>query len=300
MAAIFDVSVRTIYRDVEALCAAGVPLYTEVGRNGGIRIDPSYRVAGLPRLDTDEARALLFAVVPAIADQLGFDAAVADRTLMPAMESSAEAAARVVRDRLLVEPTHWFVPPDSTPALAEVASAVWESREVRLVYRGVDVVVQPLGLILKGDAWYALGRARHGSVLEERLYRLSRVDKVEPLDHRFDRPADFDLATAWSARRQAFLDSIPEILVTVRVAPGAEPLLTMLDEGAPDLPLPADVERDERGWARLQLRFERSQDGAARQLLRLGADVEVLQPPELRERLAEEAGRLSRLYHVDV
>ena len=78
------------------------------------------------------------------------------------MEPSAETAARAVRDRLLVEPTHWFVPPDDTPALAGVATAVWEPREARLVYRGTDVVVQPLGVILKGDKWYLLGLARSG------------------------------------------------------------------------------------------------------------------------------------------
>ena len=296
LAAALDVSVRTVYRDVEALSAAGVPIYTEVGRNGGIRIDPSYRIAGLPRLDATEARGVLFAVVPAIAAQLGFDAAAADRTLLPAMESSAETAARVVRDRLLVEPTHWFVPPDDTPALADVARAVWESREVRLVYRGTDLVVQPLGLILKGYTWYLLGRARRSSERPFRLFRLSRIDAVELLDHRFHRPPDFDLAAAWAARRQAFLDSIPEYFVTVRVSPAAEPLLALLDEGTrPELPLPADVARDEHGWARLRLRFERP-DSAARHLLRLGADVEVMEPPELRERMSNAAVRLAALY----
>lgn len=295
LAAAFEVSVRTVYRDVEALCTAGVPIYTAVGRNGGIRIDPSYRVAGLPRLDATEARGVLFAVVPAIADQLGFDAAAAARTLLPAMEASAESAARVVRDRLLVEPTHWFAPPDDTPALADIARAVWDSCEVRLVYRGTDVVVQPLGLILKGDKWYLLGRARRGVERQSRLFRLSRVDAVELLDHRFDRPPGFDLAAAWAARRQAFLDSIPEYFVTVRVAPAAEPLLALLEGMAPELPLPADVERDEHGWSRLRLRFERP-DSAARHLLRFGADVEVLDPPELRERLADAAVRLAALY----
>jgi predicted DNA-binding transcriptional regulator YafY len=293
LAAALEVSVRTIYRDVEALGAAGVPIYTEVGRNGGIRIDPSYRVAGLPRLDAAEARGLLFAVVPAIADQLGFDPASADRTLLPAMEPASETAARIVRDRLLVEPTHWFVPPDDTPALADVARAVWEAREARLTYRSTAVVVQPLGLVLKGHTWYLLGRERRGA---ERLFRLSRIDAVELSDHRFERPPGFDLAAAWAERRQAFLDSIPEYFVTVRVAPGAEPLLAMLDEATPELPLPDDVERDEHGWARLRLRFERTDRATARHLLRLGADVEVLGPPELRRRMANAADGLAALY----
>ena len=82
----------------------------------------------------------------------------------------------------------------------------------------------------------------------------------------------------------------------MRVAPGAESLLALLDEGAPDLPLPAGVERDEHGWARLRLRFERGVDGVARHLLQLGGGVEVLNPAELRERMAGAAVELAALY----
>lgn len=298
LAAALEVSIRTVYRDVEALSAAGVPIYTEVGRNGGIRIDPAYRIAGLPRLDAADARGVLFAVVPAIAEQLGLDAAAVDHTLLPAMERSTEIAARVVRDRLLVEPTHWFVPPDDTPALAEIAQAVWESREVELRYRGTVVVVDPLGLILKGSTWYLLGQARRDAERPYRLFRLSRIEAVDLRDIRFARPPDFDLAAAWAEHRQTFLASLPQYLVTVRVAPGAESRLALLDEGAPELPLPAAVERDEHGWARLRLRFERTPAGAARHLLRLGAELEVLDPPELRELMMETVTGLAALYDV--
>lgn len=296
LAEAFEVSVRTIYRDVEALSAAGVPVHTEVGRNGGIRIDPSYRVAGLPRLDPEEARGVLFAVVPAIAAQLGFDATAADRALLPAMEVRAEGAARAVQERLLVEPAHWFVVPDDVPALPTVARGVWEARELRLAYRGRGVVTQPLGLILKGGTWYLLGRARAAAPGDTRLFRLSRIEEADLLDHRFDRPPGFDLAAAWEERRASFLDSLPSYEVAVRIAPEAEALLPLLDEGAPDLPLAADVDRDAHGWARLRLRFERTEEATARHLLQLGAGVVVDEPVSLRRRLAEEAAMLARRY----
>ena len=257
-AAAFEVSVRTVYRDVEALCAAGVPIHTVVGRNGGIRIDPSYRLAGLSRLDATEAPGVLFAVVPAIADPL-----VRCARRHAGAGRSCHGCVGVLRSQL--------------------------------VYRGTDVVVQPLGLILKGDKWYLLGLARGGAERQARLFRLSRVDAVEVLDHRFDRPPGFDLAAAWAARRRAFLDSIPEYFVTVLVAPAAEPLLALLEGTGPPLPLPADIERDEHGWARLRLRFDR-RDSAARHLLRFGADIEALDPPELRECMAVAAVRLAALY----
>ncbi|MEE8602775.1 helix-turn-helix transcriptional regulator [Euzebya tangerina] len=292
----FAVSVRTVYRDVEALRAAGVPVFTEVGRAGGIRIDPAYRIAGLPRLDLTEARSVLFAVVPAIADQLGFDAGVADRALLPAMETSAEHAARVVRDRLLVEPTHWFEPPEQTPALAEVARAVWASRELRLTYREDVMEVRPLGLIFKGNTWYLLAQpVRSG---RNRLLRLSRISQADVLSRRFARPEDFDLATAWTQQRESFLERMrPTYRTQVRVAPTAEPLLATLAEARPELPLPPVTRRDGRGWAELVLHFDDG-DRATSQLLRFGADLEVLGPAELRVRMQQTAARLAQLYEA--
>lgn len=295
LAEALEVSVRTIYRDVEALGAAGVPLYAEVGRNGGIRIDPAYRIAGLPRLQAAEARSILFAIVPAIAEQLGFDTAAAERTLLPAMERSSESAARIVRERLLVEPTHWFLPPDDTPRLAEVATAVWETRELQLTYRGRDLLAQPLGLILKDRYWYLLARARPSGGRPLRLFRVSRIEYAEALPQRFEPPRDFDLAAAWAELREAFLAQLPEYFVSVRVAPAAEPLLALLDEGRPELPLPADTARDATGWALLDLRFEQPET-AARHLLRLGPEVEVLAPADLRARMTAAATGLAALY----
>lgn len=295
LAEALEVSVRTIYRDIEALSAAGIPVYTETGRTGGVRIDPSYRVAGLPRIDPLEARAVLFAAVPAIAERLGLDGRAADRTLLPALERSSETAARVVRDRLLVEPSHWFVEPEPTPALVEIARAVWESVEVCLTYRDTRVVVEPWGLVLKGDTWYLLGKVSRAG---ERLFRISRVDEVELRSRHFQRPDDFDLAGSWQSLRDSFVTSLPSFAARVRVAPDAEWMLGTLDQtGRPALPLPTDTPRDPEGWAELDLRFERMQR-AVRQLLPFGAGVEVLDPPPLRELMVEAARDLAALYEV--
>jgi predicted DNA-binding transcriptional regulator YafY len=296
LAEALGVSVRTVYRDVEALSAAGVPVWTETGRNGGVRLDPSYRVAGLPRLDAEEARAVLFAAVPVLAQQLGLEDAAVEQTLLPAMTASAETAARAVRERLLVDPSHWFVPTDDVSALAELSRAVWESRVVDCVYRDEPLRVRPLGLVLKGSTWYAVVRA--GPTVERpfRLLRLSRVRDVEVRAERFVRPSDFDLGATWSTVRADFLASLPAYPVVLRVPPEGEWVLRLLDEGVrPPLPLPDDVERDPDGAALVTVDLERI-DRAARQVLRLGPDVEVLAPSELRDRLAADAARLVALY----
>jgi predicted DNA-binding transcriptional regulator YafY len=276
LAARLEVSVRTIYRDVEALAAAGVPLYSEPGRNGGIRLSNDYRM-GSPRLDDAESRAALAAAVPSVARDLDLDAA---------------------GERLLIEPGDWFKRRDEVPALVDVARGVWECRELRIGYRSAaresTRVIRPLGLVLKGDAWYVLARSRRGG---DRVYRISRIDEVTLLPHRFDRPNGFDLSAAWTHRKQEFTASIPRYDARVRVAPDAERLLAVLQEGTPSLPLPPETPRDRDGWAELRLRFERP-ESAARLLLQLGAGIEVLDPPELRTLMRTHAESLHALYRT--
>jgi predicted DNA-binding transcriptional regulator YafY len=281
LAATLEVSVRTVYRDIEALAAAGVPLRTETGRRGGVVLEAGYRMGDLTGLDESEARRMVLAAVPGAAGDLGVE-------LGPSAHS--------VRERLLIEPEDWFTERDDVPWLVDVARGVWEGRELRIDYRSKArtsaQVVRPLGLVLKGRAWYLIARTRRGA---DRTFRVSRLLEVSVLAHTFDRPDGFDLAEAWATSTREFAASRPRYPVTVRVAPEGERLLGLLQEGTPPLPLAADVPRDASGWAELRLRFERPAS-AARLLLQLGADVEVLDPPELRDLVAEAARGLAALY----
>ena len=135
-------------------------------------------------------------------------------------------------------------------------------------------MVRPLGLVLKGHAWYLIARTRRGA---QRTFRVSRIVDVAVLAHTFERPEDFDLGEAWASSTRDFIASIPRYMVDVRVSPEAERFLGVLQEGTPELPLADDVERDAEGWARLRLRFERPRS-AARLLLQLGPGIEVLAP----------------------
>ena len=297
LAAALEVSVRTVYRDIEALSAAGVPVYAEPGRGGGIRLQAGYRVGGVPHMDVGAARGLALAAVPGAAAALGLDPATGDEQVLGSMDAAAEEAARTVRDRVLIEPDEWWATKEPVPFLVDVAHGVWEARELRLTYRSAsgragDRVIQPLGLVLKGDTWYLLARSRGG---HDRMYRVSRIAGVVVLPHRFERPAGFSLADAWAARKSEFAASIPTYFATVRVAPEGEPLLHLLQEGTPPLPLPTDIPRDGDGWATLRLRFERPAS-AARLLLQLGAAAEVVDPPELRDLMVGATKGLAELY----
>ena len=296
LAEALEVSTRTVYRDVAALAAGGVPVYTEQGRRGGVRLLETFDGGWSGALGGEDARALVLAGVPAVATSVGLDPDAAQVRLASALSGTARRAVRDVRDRILVETEPWWGRQPAEPCLPQLASAVWGSREVRIEYErsrdGRSKVVRPLGLVLKGNVWYVIADDRRGA---RRTYRVSRVGVAEVLPHRFDRPTGFDLAATWAARKDEFVASIPAYPVEVRVSPAGRRLLGLLQEGTPPLPLADDLPADDDGWTRLSLTFERP-DSAARLLLQLGGDLEVLAPIELRRLMAEAARALAATY----
>jgi predicted DNA-binding transcriptional regulator YafY len=295
LAETLEVSVRTVYRDITALAAAGVPVYSEPGRNGGVRLLDTFDAEWTGALGSDDARALVLAGVPAVAASVGLDANSAQAKLVNALAGPAGRAVTEVRDRLLVETEPWWGSQPAEPHLPQLARAVWESREIRIEY-STDRrprVVRPLGLILKGNAWYVIADNQRGA---RRMFRVSRIRAADVLPHVFDRPAGFDLAATWTERKAEFAAAIPTYPVEVRVSPSGRRLLGLLQEGTPPLPVADDVPTHPDGWTRLSLRFERP-ESAARLLLQLGGDIEVLAPRELRCLMGDAATALSALYH---
>ncbi|MBO0728992.1 MAG: WYL domain-containing protein, partial [Acidimicrobiaceae bacterium] len=138
--------------------------------------------------------------------------------------------------------------------------------------------------------WYLVAHSR--SSTDDRLYRVSRITEVVRLPHGFERPDDFALDRAWHVRKEAFAAGIPHFVVMARVSEAGRHLVHLLQEGTPSSPLP---DPDDDGWTTLTLRFERL-DAAARLLLQLGADIEVVEPGELRDLIRVEVGRLQQLY----
>jgi predicted DNA-binding transcriptional regulator YafY len=290
-----EVSVRTVYRDVAALAAAGVPVYSEPGRGGGIRLLETFDSGWVGALGADDARALVLAGVPAVASSVGLDADTAQAKLVSALAGPAGRAVDELRNRLLVETEPWWGPQPAEPHLGSLARGVWESREVRIDYErspGRSRVIRPLGLILKANTWYVIAAHARG---DDRMYRVSRIQSAVLLPHHFDRPTDFDLATAWMERKSEFSAAIPTYPVDVRVSPDGRRLLAILQEGAPPLPLPDATPTDRDGWALIRLTFERL-ESAARLLLQLGGEIEVLAPQRLRDHLKEAAANLTALY----
>lgn len=299
LAAELEVSVRTVYRDVESLAGAGIPVYGDRGPDGGYRLLDGYRTR-LTGLTREEAESLFLAGLPGPAAELGLGAVVAAAELkvLAALPPELSAGAGRIRERFHLDAPGWFHDVDETPHLAAVAAAVWNQRRLRVRYRRwdrsseVDRVLEPLGVVLKGGTWYLIARVDN----QDRTYRVSRILELETLDERFERPAEFDLSEFWQAWSQRFETSVYRGQAIVRLSPRAVQRLSVLVPPATSrAALESADAPDEHGWRQATYPIE-SVDHALTELLQFGADVEVLAPLELRERIVHSARELTTLY----
>jgi predicted DNA-binding transcriptional regulator YafY len=297
LASELEVSVRTVYRDVEALALAGVPIYAERGPAGGVRLVDGYRTR-LTGMTTEEAEALFLSGLPGPAAQLGLGTVVAAARLkvMAALPPELRTRAARIQARFHLDAPGWFQQAEPLPSLELLASAVWESREVAVTYRREEHVerrrLAPLGLVLKGGTWYLVARSKG----EPRTFRVSRIE--DPLlGDAFERPADFDLAAFWAASTARFEEAQAPVDVTVKVQPGCRDAL----ERAIGPTAAATIRRVGRpgadGTEMVRFRHE-SLDFAYLDLLRLADRAEALAPPELRDRLIATARGLAERYGV--
>jgi predicted DNA-binding transcriptional regulator YafY len=277
-----EVSERTVHRDIESLAAAGVPVEAVRGPAGGYRLAGGYRTR-LTGLTADEAEALFAAGMPGPAAELGLggELAAARLKLLAALPQELQERATRASRLFHLDTRGWFRAEDTVPHLPPLAAAVWQGCRARIRYREAGAVVQrtidPLGLVLKGGAWYLVARRSAGM----RVYRVSRVAAVRPLGEAFERPSDFELAAFWEQWSRSFEETLPRVQVTVRVHEDVRRWL------------PGEPRVDEDG--RAVVAFAHLGD-AYRELLRFGSQVEVLEPVELRERIAATSRDVAAMY----
>jgi predicted DNA-binding transcriptional regulator YafY len=290
-----EVSVRTIHRDVEELSAAGVPVYAERGPLGGIRLVDGYRTR-LTGMTADEAEALFLAGLPGPAAQLGLGTVVAAAQLkvMAALPPELRSRASRLVQRFHLDAAGWFQANEEVPHLATLSTAVWEGRNVAVDYDRGDVVSRtlgPLGLVLKGGVWYVVA-AVDGQI---RTYRASRVVGARLLDEPVDRPEDFDLAAFWVESSAAYERDQPTIVVDVRVREDQAWRLNQVFGRGTVAGAEQVEEPDHPGTLRLRLRLGYPEEVPGL-LLAVGHNLEVIGPPEIREKVVMLATRIADRY----
>jgi len=284
-----EVSVRTIYRDVEALAAAGVPIYAEPGRNGGVRLMEGYRT-DLSGLSLGEAELVpLLGLGDALAG-LGFETSVAqtEAKVLSALPDAQRERAEQFRRRIHVDLSAWWHGTEQVPHLETLTEAAFAGRRVRVRYRRggdgkvVSRTLDALGLVLKSGVWYLVAATGQH---EPRTYRAARVLEAEVTDQHAGVRPEFDLASFWNARSSEFQQTGAEYKVVVRARPDAARTLRNDYE--------ADTTFDE--WTTIDLTFGHFEH-ALRRLLSFGPAVEVVEPTELRQAVADSLREAATLY----
>ncbi|TMF19240.1 MAG: WYL domain-containing protein [Chloroflexi bacterium] len=281
-----EVSRRTVFRDLDALSGAGVPVATERGPNGGAYLLNGYRT-DLTGLTEPELEALLAFGGQGPAADLGLGRELDQASRKLAAAARPRSAGRL-QERVLIDGGTWFRGARVPSHLTRVQDALWSNRRLRLRYRRdvdrvVERIVEPYGLVCKAGTWYMLA----GVGGETRTYRISRIEGAELTDETFERPARFDLREIWATQVGRFRNTAPQrVAVKVRVDPEVSAQFNRIVGDQ-------IIERSGDGVAVLDFP---ACDAAVSPLAAFGSRVEVLEPQELRDRLAQIGSQLSGLY----
>jgi predicted DNA-binding transcriptional regulator YafY len=304
LAAELEVSVRTVYRDLGALGAAGVPVVAEPGRDGGCWLLEGYRFP-LRGLSPDEASALLVLGVPAALAELGLADALSAAHRKISVTTGSHAGPALVH----LDMPRWFHAREDVPHLRTLAEALRQSRRLVLGYSkgrsGVETtrVVDPFGLVNKAGVWYLVasgvrtGTPEHEADEEAAVFRAGRIMSARVLSDSSCRPPDFDLAAFWDRWSESFVTGRPKIEVRVRASPVALSAFGEVFGDAVQAALEAALPPDSQGWREVMLSFEH-ETAAAHRLAGFGGQVEVLSPTVVRTRLVETALHILRRYET--
>lgn len=287
-----EVSERTVHRDMEALSAAGIPVYAERGTQGGWKLAEGYRTS-LTGLKADELSTLLLAGSLELLGDLGkreaYDAAC--RKIWAAAPDSYRQAAEFTRQRIHIDGAGWQESSDSTDCLPTIQEAVWAERKLAIAYeRGSETVARiicPLGLVAKRNTWYVVAETDG----EYRTYRISRIRSAELQAERFRRPDDFQLDAYWKQSMERFTAELPKYPAKLSLTElglrriRQERYVKVIAEA------PGRIDN----WLEAEVEFN-TLESACDIALSIGPELIVLEPAELRARLIGRAAAIVGLY----
>ncbi|MCW4630331.1 MULTISPECIES: helix-turn-helix transcriptional regulator [Marinomonas] len=298
LADICETSVRTVYRDIDALSAIGVPVYSEQGVQGGYRLLHGYRTR-LNGLSAKEAETLFLAGLAGPAQKMGLEATLADAQLKlkAALPDTVRHEAERLQSRFLLDTPNWFSDDEKAEHLPQLMTAVLEQRKIVMRYQSwkgkSERQANPLGVVLKGGQWYLIAQVDQ----DIRTYRASRIDTLTLSSDTFERPDDFNLVAFWQASlRRVEAIQFP-LIAEVRITALGVKIMEFIC--ASYVIKNAKIEpMDESGWHRAHIPVGEASHGCY-ELLRFGPELEVIGPPELRAEMEKMVSSLARLYQQD-
>lgn len=288
---IMGVSTRTIYRDMDALSLAHVPVSMDYGPGGGYFLPEDYRLD--PTIFTSEEAVALALGGSLVGDYRLFSSSDGLRRALFKLEAALpeeyRADVRAARERILFDTTAWYSRPTVTTHLETVRAAVWSARQLDILYPRSDGPgmqwrrVEPHGLVCKAGVWYLVAycRLRKGF----RTFRVNRIEDVTVREETTTPRPGFDLQTYWEESRRLFEEQTRPCLLTLRVAARARHLVAA-----------GKVAYEEEDGAVVVRVDTESPDSAISYALSLGPHATVLDPPDVRAAVAAAARAMAAIY----
>ncbi|UPO76523.1 YafY family protein [Arthrobacter sp. Helios] len=289
-----EVSQRTVLRDVEALSAAGVPVYAERGRRGGIVLLPGSRL-NASHLEPPEMEALSLAGLDrAQREELGLAAAHEMATHKIAARQATVAASKPgLADLVIVDNASWLSAAGQATDVAALALDLRVGNRLRVRYRhsgtrqAAGMVVDPYGLASKAGRWYLVADCEQ----EPRLFNLDRLENYEVLPDAAKTRTGQDLRTVWVDLKQR-TETLGPVVLHARLRADRLDLAARILGSRLINTGPAS-----RGWCSAEISYPDTE--SVRQLLQFGDHIEVLSPPEARRRFYELASDIAQRHRSE-
>ena len=300
----FEVSLRSIYRDIDELSAAGIPIQSERGPNGGFQLMEGYRQT-IGSFEHEEAEALCLIGLPGPAVALGMQQAAthAKRKMQALLPPSLRRQSDVLAQMFHLDVSDWYQSHAELPELPKLARALIERRYLAIQYESWTAsrrwTLQGLGLVLKAGTWYlvASGASQSGKPTKIRNFKVANIKTLEVLEERFVAPVDFDLAAYWDDSIQTFERQLRGKIAAIELNDVTLKELASVGEYARLAALEAVPIKGRTNRFAVQLPYENDSQ-AARLILSFAGEIEVIEPENLRQQIHQLATRCGKLHAV--
>jgi predicted DNA-binding transcriptional regulator YafY len=289
-----EVSERTIHRDMDALCSAGVPVLAERGNGGGWGLMEAYKT-NLTGLNHSEILSLFLTKPPQLLSDLGLHQASEGALikLLAALPSMSRRDAEYARQRIHIDTAGWRNSPENVASLPVLQEAIWQERQLQFMYERAgcepsERIAVPLGLVAKGSVWYLVAAVEDSP----RTYRVSRISEARVTEQPCARPANFDLAAYWQQSAAEFQAGLPRFYAKIRIGPDVPRWMSYRARASR---VEHSEPPDTHGWTTLSIRFDVEEE-ACQFALSFGGQAEVLEPESLRQKVIASAQAMVALY----
>ncbi|SCZ03205.1 helix-turn-helix transcriptional regulator [Alkaliphilus peptidifermentans] len=299
LAKILEISERTIYRDIDILCEAGIPIMSIPGPTGGYSFMEGYRINSNTLGSGDIVHLLLSSM--GIKPEKNTEMAQQLTNAVIKLENSVSTEHREeiikAKERFFIDSDPWWGKRIQNQNIDIIKKSVFNLKKLKIGYKKYsgevsERIINPYGAVVKNSEWYVAALCEGKKNI--RIFKCSRIANIEVLNEGFSMPESFCLEEFWSNSKQQFAKQ-----ATLKSAQNAYPVKIEMNEEKgrllDDFHIHSSINlKDKWIYDIDMISFET----ACNVIFPLSDRIEVLEPEELREYIIKKIKKISNLYKV--